>query len=453
VLSPLNILKPLVPFLTAKRWLIAYSGGVDSRVLLELLVALKQQRATAGETTPELLLVHVNHQIDTESAAWAEHCRRQGEILGVSVSVHCVDINAAVTGNLEERARQARYGVFESLLQADDVLMLGHHRDDQIETLLMRLLRGSGSRGIGAMPQTRWLGAGQLHRPLLSISRSDIEGYAVKAGLDWIEDPSNQKSDYDRNFLRLQILPSIEQRWPEYRTTLSRAATLSEESAALNAELAVVDCHALGLLPDSQSLSIHALQQLSLGRQKNIIRYWLEQRQLALPSAAQLHIVLEEVMTASEDAKPLVQWSDGQSSAVQVRRFKDDLYAMEALAAFDSTQVVKWSLKDHLTIAGIGEFCANMTSGTGIKKSLVDSVGGVTVQFRQGGERCQPTGRSHSQSLKKLFQEYQVEPWKRDRTPLIYVNDILIAVVGYWICEGYVAEHEPGINITQMSGN
>jgi tRNA(Ile)-lysidine synthase len=450
VLVAEKILSTLSAFLTAKRWLIAYSGGVDSRVLLDLLFSLKQKGCGVDPSIPELVVVHVDHQIHPNSAVWAEQCRIQAEELGLSVSIHCVDVNVPSSGSLEERARQARYDVFESLLSSDDVLMFGHHLDDQIETVLIRLLRGSGSRGIGAMPQTRSLGCGQLHRPLLAVSRADIEEYARDRGLSWVEDPSNQSSDFDRNFLRLQILPLLQQRWPEYRSTLSRAAALSEESAVLNSELAAIDCLSLGLRPDSQCLSTRALKELSRERQKNVIRYWLEQRQLSLPSSVQLEILLDEVIGAAADAVPLVQWSDG-AAAVQIRRFRDDLYAMTALDKFDSSIRYAWDLKSDLSIPGVGKLSADAVSGSGFRASLIDGDNGVDVRFRQGGERCKPCGRSNSQTLKKLLQEYNVETWKRDRIPLIYINEMLVAVVGYWVCDGYAADAELGINITTNS--
>jgi tRNA(Ile)-lysidine synthase len=448
VLFPEKILPTLSPFFTAKRWLIAYSGGVDSRVLLDLLVRLKKKGRGSETSFPELVLVHIDHQIHPDSGSWAKQCKNQAEGLGLSVSIHRVDINNPALGSLEERARRARYDVFESLLTSDDVLMLGHHLDDQIETAFMRLLRGSGSRGIGAMPQTRSLGTGQLHRPLLAVSRAAIEEYARDMELSWIEDPSNLSSDYDRNFLRLQVLPLLERRWPEYRSTVSRAASLSEESAVLNSELAAIDFLSFELKPDSQSLSIRALQEVGRERQKNLIRYWLEQRQLSLPSSAQLECILDEVVCAGPDAAPLVQWSGGADARVQVRRFRDSLYVMKALDAVDSSIGYSWDLKSDLAIPGVGILSAGKVSGVGIRESLIDSGVGVVVRFRQGGERCQPCGRGSSQTLKKLLQEYRVETWKRDRIPLIYINDTLAAVVGYWICEGYAANSEIGVNIT-----
>jgi tRNA(Ile)-lysidine synthase len=333
-------------------------------------------------------------------------------------------------------------------MASDDVLMLGHHLDDQIETVFMRLLRGSGSRGIGSMPQTRSLGSGQLHRPLLTVSRSDIEEYARARDLAWIEDPSNRSSDFDRNFLRLKLLPLLEQRWPEYRSTLFRAAALSEESAVLNSELGAIDCRSLGLMPDSQSLSISALKGISRGRQKNLIRYWLEQRQLPLPSSAQLDIILDEVVGAVQDAVPLLEWSDRAGVHVQVRRFRDNLYVMKALDNFDSLRDYAWDLNSDLVIPGLGNLSVTRAAGAGIKASLINQGSGVVVRFRQGGERCRPCGRSGSQTLKKLLQEYHVETWKRDRTPLIYIDDKLAAVVGYWVCDGYAANAEIGVNIT-----
>jgi tRNA(Ile)-lysidine synthase len=421
-----NLHRQLAPFSNAPRWLVAYSGGVDSHVLLHLLTKIPAH--------PPIVALHINHQLQHQSSQWAGHCQQQAGTLGIPLSVVCVDVECQARESLEEKARQARYQVFESLLEPGDVLLLGHHRDDQVETLLMRLLRGSGSRGVAAMPYSRNLGHGQLLRPLLDVSRSTIAAYAIANHLQWIEDPSNQNSDFDRNFLRLEVLPKLAQRWPEYRQTLSRAAALSEESAQLNAELAELDFHALCLSPDALSIPLATLAELSVARQKNLLRYWLEWRGLPLPSAAQLQQLLDTVVNARPDAEPLLEWP-----GTQIRRFKGDLYAMRPLPKFDSAAIYAWDLSRPLMIDGAGILEAKTVLGSGLHLAALDQAK-ITVRFRRGGERCQPAGRSGgSQTLKKLLQEYEVPTWLRDRLPLVYCDDQLVMVANLWVCEGYQA--------------
>lgn len=429
----------LTPYRQAKRWLVSYSGGVDSHVLLHLLAQLCSQTCSADDPFPSLEAIHINHQLQSQSQQWADHCQRQAAMLGIAVTVLHVDVDQG--GNLEERARQARYRALESVSRAGDVIFMGHHLDDQAETVLLRLFRGSGSRGMSGMPHKRPLGRAQLLRPLLDITRSDIEHYARRHKLCWVEDPSNRRADFDRNFLRTTILPMIAQRWPQYRQTVARAARLSEESTALNSELAQWDCHALGLDPDSGSLPINVLADLSAARTKNLLRYWLLNRGLALPTAGQLQAVLDQLITAKQDAQPLVQWSMGEHallgerSCVQVRRFRGQLYAMAKLPAFDPQAQFCWDLSQPLVMLGVGQLSAKRVLGNGLKAQ-----GPLQVRFRRGGERCKPRGRHRSQTLKKLFQEYDIPPWLRERVPLIYRHDELVAVGDYWVCEGYSAE-------------
>lgn len=460
MLSVQSVLPVFSPYMQASRWLVAYSGGVDSCVLLNLLVELSSQLGKQQNLViPPIVAIHIDHQIHADSESWAELCQVQAARLGVAITVHQVDMGSYHKGGVEDRARRARYDVFESITRPDDVLFMAHHLDDQVETLLIRMLRGSGSRGMGAMPQHRQLGQGQLVRPLLGTSRSEIEYYAKVKNLQWVEDPSNSSSDYDRNFLRLQILPQLAQRWPEYRHTLSRAAQLSRESSLLNEELARIDINWLQsvsltqkqsddefsvasqpLLPNKanpicpETLPIEALSQLTPERQKNIIRYWLEQRNFSLPSAKQLQEILESVVASSVDADPVVQWSQADNIYVQVRRFSGRLYTIKKLPLLDSSKSYLWNPADGLHIEGLGTFSLKAVDSGCLLQSLFDGSNTVTVRFRQGGERCQPVGRAHSQTLKKLFQEYRVETWLRDRIPLLYINDHLAAAVGYWVC-------------------
>ena len=324
LLYPLLSLSP-----QPKRWIVAYSGGVDSHVLLLLC-----QRVIARlETPPELVALHINHQLQDDADIWQRHCQQQAQQLGVTFVSESIRIICAPRQSLEEQARVARYACFERHVKAGDVLLLGHHQDDQAETVMLRLLRGSGSKGLQAMREQRAIAAGQLHRPLLKVERQVIEAFAKRERLAWIEDPSNQQQHFDRNFLRATCLPLIERRWPGYRQALSRVANLSAESWELQQQLAILDFERFGWLPEQPSLPIEPLITLNPARQKNLLRYWLSQRNLPMPSAGQLEQVLSTVIDAAVDAEPLVTWP-----GVDVRRFAGYLFCMKALPAFDGSQ-------------------------------------------------------------------------------------------------------------------
>jgi tRNA(Ile)-lysidine synthase len=435
------ISRQLRPYMDTGRWLVAYSGGVDSCVLLNCLMGVVDH--------PPIVAVHINHQLQPESTQWRKHCEQHAAAIGIDII--CVDVNVDLESghSLEDAARRARYNAFETIVRHDDVLFFGHHQDDQVETVMLRLLRGSGSLGAAGIPSSRPLGNGQLARPLLEISRSAIETYAIDHQLEWIDDPSNQTLDFDRNFLRLNVLPSIEQRWPGYRQTLSRTATLNEEAALLNDELAAIDLQLMGVSEQSPAtLPIDELSGLSRARQKNSLRYFLKLNQLATPSSAQLNEVIDQLIGASEDAVPLVEWG-----GVQLRRFDHKIVAMRSLATVDTSKRYTWDFTDTLILGAAGYLTAIPSRGKGIDVARLN-IKELGVAFRQGGERCQPVGRSGSQTLKKLFQEYQLEPWLRDRIPLITYRDQIIAVGDLWVCEGWqVKDDRQGVSLLWQREN
>lgn len=363
--------------------------------------------------------------------------------MGIELRVHSVNIDSSKS-NIEEAARLARYQVFKSEVTHGDVLMQGHHLDDQVETMLMRLLRGSGTRGVAGIPFERAVGSGQLMRPLLTVKKQAIEAYAKEHELRWIEDPSNQSDAYDRNFLRLKVLPLLAQRWPQYRDTLARAAKLSGESDQLNRELADEDMKAVGWhqLSVGDALPLVSFTNLSRLRKKNVLRYWLAEKQLLMPSAAQLSAIIDEVVAAREDASPIVSWS-----GMEARKYRGHLLIAGKLPPFNNRASYPLTSFVGLPLPGVGELNLSKAQGQGIAAAHVET-GGLIVKFRVGGERCQPAGRSHSQTLKKLLQEYQVAPWFRERIPLIYKDEELVAVGDLWVCEGWQAsELEAGFAI------
>lgn len=408
-------------FLDVRRWWIAYSGGIDSHVLLHALAKLRD----SDPNIPPLAAIHVNHQINPRAADWARHCREICAQLGVELHTETVSVVPDGEG-LESAARRARYAVFEKFVGENEVLLQAHHRDDQIETLLLRQLRGSGVAGLAAIPECRALGKGQLFRPLLDCPRSELVAYAQKNGLQWIDDDSNRDPHYDRNFLRLEVLPLIEQRWPAYRDTLARVTEQASEAQLVLDDLGAMDS-ADAITPQG-CLAIAACRKLPPHRLHNLLRYWIRRCCLPLPSREQLrHIVA--AFDAREDAEPLVQWD-----SVEVRRYRDYLYAMAPLPAVPEEVDIAWQLPQAVAIEGIGTIAAIQQTGIGLRSDC-----DYRIRNRVGGERCKPIGRAHSQTLKKLLQESALPSWWRDRLPLIYCGDQLAAVGDLWICEGFAA--------------
>ncbi|WP_455210107.1 tRNA lysidine(34) synthetase TilS [Kaarinaea lacus] len=418
-----------------RRLWVAYSGGVDSHVLLFATSHIRDQLSEV-----DVNAIHVDHRLSPLSSQWSEHCQRVCQQLHIPYQCLVVDAKAASGESPEAKAREARYQAFESILGADDCLLTAHHQDDQAETLLLQLLRGSGPRGLAAMPIQSKLGDGTLGRPLLNVSREEIHQYARAQGLLWIDDISNDNPAFDRNFLRLHVIPLLKQRWPAMAKTVSRSAQLCADTIAIIDAVADEDLQYV-IDGSIERLSITRLQSLSRERQHNAVRAWLNVLNLPCPSQKNLHHIWSQVIETQPESTPHLQWP-----GAEVRRYRDHLFAMLPMPDFDNNQCIVWNLENSLSIAGVGRIQAIATTGRrGLKKQFPQP---VTIRFRQGGERCKLPKRGGEHSLKNLFQEMGVVPWMRERIPLVYVGNQLAAVGDLLICEGfYAAENEEVLSI------
>jgi tRNA(Ile)-lysidine synthase len=429
-------LAPYVPKISAAgHCYLGYSGGLDSHVLLHALAKLLG--------TESITAVHINHQLSGNANAWQQHCQSCCDALGVSMVTETVTVENSGQG-WEQAAREARYSVFEELLMPSDLMLLAHHADDQVETVLYRLLRGSGPKGLAGMPQARSLGEGELLRPLLSYTRAELEEYANAEGLSWIEDESNEDLSFDRNFLRKKVVPVIAERWPDYPARVAHSAALCDETDQLAEVLAAQDLIAVYERPEriGWSIALEPMMTLDVSRQGNLLRHWAGQHQLPQPGHRIVDTVLHELLPARQDAEPLVSWA-----GVQLRRFHRRLYLLPVGVDTPDQlpESLTWKTSQSLVLPDNSQLFTTAETGRGLR--LVEgSV--VDVRFRSGGERCTPVGRNGSNTLKKLFQEYGLEPWLRHRVPLIYLKGQLAAVGDLWVCDKFsVAEGEPGIAI------
>lgn len=339
--------------------------------------------------------------------------------------------------SLEAAARRVRHGEFARALSPGEMLLLAHHRDDQAETVLLRLLRGAGVHGLAAMAPVRPQGAGMLARPLLDVPRRAIDEYARRHGLVWVEDPSNQDAGFDRNFLRLQVLPRLAERWPGADATLARAAENASEAAWLLDELAAED---LAAVAAGSRLRLEPLRALSPRRQRNLLRYWIRAAGREVPDRARLEAGLDALLRAGSDRLPELVWPQGR-----IRRYRGELYLAQS-GPPAPLRPIRWDLSAPLPLPD-GRLEAVPAMGEGLRADLAGRAD-VSVRPRLGGERCRLAGRSHSQSLKKLLQEAGVAPDERGRLPLLYVGERLAAVADRWICEGFqAAPGGPGLRL------
>ncbi|MBK8182814.1 MAG: tRNA lysidine(34) synthetase TilS [Candidatus Competibacteraceae bacterium] len=416
-----------------RRLIVGYSGGMDSHVLLHLLAAERARWPERG-----LEAIYVDHGLQAASAAWRAHAARVCRELEIAFRPRQIDARPSPGESPEAAARRARYAVFAAELDPETALLTGHHGDDQAETLLLQLLRGAGPHGLAAMPAAARLGRGWLLRPLLETRRAELLRYARRHQLHWIEDASNNNTDFDRNYLRHRILPLLEQRWPAVSRNLSRSARLCAESAdwldtAARSDLVTISTER------SDALNIARLRQLSEPRQRNAVRYWLRQIGLPVPDSRQLRHLLHDILSARHDRQPCVRWPGGEA-----RRYQHRLYAMLPPPAHDPRQTFSW----QATATGwppldlpVGRLQMQRMIGKGLRLEAL-SDGSLTVRFRTGGERFQPIGRRHSQELKKLLQHAEIPPWQRDHLPLLYRDRHLVAVVGL----GIAADQATGLS-------
>jgi len=407
------------------RVFVAFSGGADSTVLLHLMTEI------APQLVIDLEAVHVNHGLLPEADAWQAHCESAAEGLGVPCRALAVAVRESGGEGLEANAREARYRALAGCLDEGDWLLTAHHRDDQAETVLLNLMRGAGVAGLRGAARRRRLGRGWLVRPLLAASGEELEAWAWQRNIDWIEDPSNADRRRDRNFLRHEILPRLEARWPAARKQLARSAALAAESARLARELAALDLARAGA---PGRLSLPVLETLSPDRSRNLLRHACRELGLPAPPATALRRITDELAGARPDAGPAVSWPGGEA-----RRYRDAVYLMPPLP--EAPTAPDRLLRPGSALAlGPGAGSLELEAGRGIDPGLARA--GLGVRYRAGGEKFRPVGSAGRRSLKKLLQEAGVLPWMRARIPLIYAGDALVAVGDLWLAEGAV--HEKG---------
>lgn len=396
--------------------LVAYSGGVDSTVLLHALTQLKQQQR------PDLQLsaIYIHHGLSQNADSWARHCQQQCQIWQVPLIIEKVRLDP-MAGNIEQQARNARYQAIYRHLKSDQMLCTAQHLDDQCETFLLALKRGSGPAGLSAMP----VESNRHLRPLLTISRQQIEAYANRHQLTWIEDESNQDDHYDRNFLRLKVLPLINQRWPQFSQMVARSASLCQQQEALINELLDNDFHQL--MTTQGQLRLSPLINYSEYKRNAILRMWFRQQGVMMPSQKQLALIWQTVVEAKEDANPKFVLHNKQ-----IRRYQNQLYL---LPLYDDTEhlVINWDLTSPLVLPdNIGQLQSHYQHDSNCRLPQADEA--VTVRFHAQG-RLQIVNRQGSRAIKKIWQEHQIPPWMRTRTPLIYYNEQLICAVGVFVTE------------------
>ncbi|RDI98313.1 tRNA lysidine(34) synthetase TilS [Dyella solisilvae] len=389
---------------------VAYSGGPDSTALLHALSELPLARARG------LRALHVDHGLHAASHAWAEHCRQMAQEWGVPCLVLRVEVDHARGYGLEAAAREARYRAFALSLQPGERLLLGHHRDDQAETVLLKLLRGAGPEGLGGMRASRPLGEGTLWRPLLDVPRATLRAYVQERELPCIDDPSNADSRLSRNFLRHEVLPRLNQHWPQAVESIVHSARLSRAGAeALEQQWR----HAMAELLDPATGSLDAAGWLALPHalRQPLLDHWLHARGLPAPTTVQREQI-ERQCRARDGQLPCIRWN-----GAELHVWKARLWALPPRRAIDPQWQACWQ----------GEPLALPDGGSLLLEPAGQLTEALVVRLRQGGEQLRPAGDAHTRELRDLFQQSGMPPWRRLACPLLYADEELVGVGDRWL--------------------
>jgi len=370
--------------LVDKKIVVALSGGVDSVVLLHFL-----NRHYPGN----IRAVHINHNLSKYSKEWSSFCEnlcKKGNIKFKSI-----DIIIKKSSNIEENARKKRYLSLTSEISNDEILCTAHHQEDQAETFLLQLFRGSGVAGLAAMPEKKFIHGSQLYRPFLNISKTQIIDYASENKLDWVEDDSNQNIHFKRNLLRIEFVPKLSGVFNSLTKNIARSAKHQAEALELMHDLAELDITNYVLVVKDR-LQVIPLLELPKRRLVNVIRYFIRKQNFLLPSSKVLDEIIS-LLNAKVDAKSIVKWHD-----YQVRRYRNELYFFD-------------EFKTQATVP-----CPYYESLKGLSN--------FEIRFRREGQRVELKGKNHSQSLKKILQESNIPPWERDKLRMYYINGSLRAM-------------------------
>lgn len=380
---------------------IAYSGGVDSHVLLNLAVA----------NFANVKALHINHNLGQDDHLWQQHCEQICRQLNVSLKCITVNAKAKPKQSPEEAARVARRKAWQSILTCSDALFLGHHADDQAETIMYRLFRGTGPKGLGGMQQLVNIGDTMLFRPLLNVSKQEILDYAQQQNLCWAHDHTNSSTNYDRNYIRNKVMPLLAKRWPKAIANINRAGELCGQLLhVVEPVLAEKLVSIYGV--DNTEIEIHKLQQYSDYVIIELLRAWLQSHGLK-PSLNQINLILKQVIAAKIDAKPkfcienkLIRRSNNKLYILTNENYDTDLEPI----IFEQ----EWDLNSDLSLP----------NGENLKVDQFMHLRGQKVLVKLG---------VHGRKAKKIFQEHNIPPWERAKYPVIFADGHVACIVGLWV--------------------
>jgi len=416
---------------------IALSGGIDSVVLLHALSQLKVKLKL------QLSAIHINHDLSSNADDWLIFCHNKCKELGIPIKSEKINIKHDISMGIEAAARKGRYQALETYRKG--ILVLGHHQNDQAETLLLQLFRGSGLNGLAAMPlydQERF-----IWRPLLKINKEIIEGYAKENSLNFIKDESNDNLQFDRNFLRKNVLPLIKSRYPDIINTISRSSENIAEGLNLHKAIAKEDAN-IFFSKNKERLSLTMIKVLEKERVVNLIRWWLDVNKKMMPSKKTMSELYKQIKNVKKDALLNIDISE----SISIKAYRDELFLVEKGIKIDPYELI-WRGEELVELPGNTKLIFKKSLGAGFSLSKIGSKT-LTIQNRNGGESFKPKNNQPTRTLKYLLQTSNIPPWKRQLMPLIFSENDLVAVPNFGVHYKFQAEeNESGWEIDWINHN
>lgn len=416
--------------------IIAFSGGLDSSALLHAAYHLMQSGIIAPFSA-----VHVNHGLQVQADEWQAHCQKICNQYQIPLLSKAFDL--AKQGKTSEAdARSARYQFFEHCVNENQLLLFAHHSDDQAETTLFRLCRGTGIHGMAGIPRIRKFSRGFILRPWLEFSRNELSNYANECQLIWVNDPSNQSNQYSRNFIRNEVIPLLRSKWLTVPKSIAQFSRIARDQIEILDDVAEQDRQSIETKP--AILDILALANLSHARQRNLLHFWVKKYANYAPATAEIDEVIKQLFSVVPSPDNNEKSIKVKAGGGWVRSFDHQLfyYLTDEPKVIQENTVwldINRNLRLDNELVICAKFFINASDGCDFEKSITtqnlpvrlpNENEIVSVRPRIGGELAQPEYRQHSTELKKIYQELRVPSWKRKWLPIIYYNDQLVSVPG-----------------------
>ncbi|AYN24399.1 tRNA lysidine(34) synthetase TilS [Buchnera aphidicola] len=399
-----------------KLFLIAYSGGVDSTVLLHKMLKIKEK-----DPQIKIRAIHINHNLHSSSKKWEKHCTEICQKYDIPLIIKKIRI--VLKGNIEEKLRIKRYNTIYNNLLDDEILLTGHHLNDQCETLILSLKRGSGPTGLSGMSSESFLGKKKIVRPFLQKTKKELEKWAYKNNLKWIEDFSNTNISYDRNFVRHKLIPILEQRWPFFLKNCFRTTVICCEETKLKNMFLKEKIQ--NFINFNESLNIKNFRNMKKEMCKALIRYWISLKNIKMPSYRIIECIYKEIVCSKEDANPKIIINKNE-----VRRYKKSLYFIKTQKSIKDTFLFWHDTNKKLLLPNNLGYLTRNNKGFTIPIPKKNEL--INIRFQFEG-KILILGREKRRKIKKIWQEYNIPPWFRNQIPLLFYNDFFISAIGLFV--------------------